>query len=61
MKVCILGGAPSSVALAPFNSDWQIWACSPQMYQLPRVNVAFELHKYDRVHSPFQKGLGPSG
>ncbi len=53
MKVCIVGSAPSSVALAPFNSDWQIWACSPSMHQLPSVDVAFEIHKYDREYSPF--------
>ena len=53
MKVCIMGSALSSVALAPFNSDWQIWACSPSMYQLPNVNVAFEIHKYDRTYCPF--------
>lgn len=53
MKICIVGSASSSVALAPFNSDWQIWSCSPSMYQLPNVDVAFEVHKYDRTYSPF--------
>ena len=55
MKVCIIGSAPASAALAPFNSEWQIWSCSPTMRQLPNVDVAFEIHKYDRVYSSFSQ------
>ena len=48
MRVAILGTAPSSRALAPFdNPDWEIWACSPSNSTdgtLPRVTRWFELH-----------------
>lgn len=49
MKIAILGGAPSSRMLAPFNDPtWEIWACSPSNYSLPRVDAWFELHLLDR-------------
>ena len=46
LKVALIGTAPSSRMLAPFNDpSWKIWACSPgNMNQLPRVDVWFELH-----------------
>lgn len=46
LKVALIGTAPSSRMLAPFNDpSWEIWACSPgNQGQLPRVNVWFELH-----------------
>jgi hypothetical protein len=46
LKVALIGTAPSSRMLAPFNDpSWQIWACSPgNQGQLPRVDVWFELH-----------------
>lgn len=46
LKVALIGTAPSSRMLAPFNDpSWQIWACSPgNMNSLPRVDVWFELH-----------------
>jgi hypothetical protein len=46
LKIALIGTAPSSRLLAPFNDpDWQIWACSPgNMDQLPRVDVWFEIH-----------------
>ncbi len=46
LKVALIGTAPSSRMLAPYNDpSWQIWACSPgNMNALPRVNVWFELH-----------------
>ena len=46
LKVAVVGSAPSSVHLAPYNdSSWQIWACSPaNMKILPRVDAWFELH-----------------
>jgi len=46
LKIALIGTAPSSRMLAPFNDDsWQIWACSPgNMNTLPRVNIWFELH-----------------
>ncbi len=46
LKVAIIGTAPSSRLLAPFNDpSWEIWACSPgNMNQLPRFDRWFELH-----------------
>ena len=46
LKVALIGTAPSSRLLAPFNDkSWTIWACSPgNMNILPRVDVWFELH-----------------
>lgn len=46
LKIALIGTAPSSRMLAPFNDpSWQIWACSPgNMNTLPRVDVWFELH-----------------
>lgn len=46
MKVALVGSAPSSNRLAPFNDpSWQIWACSPDnMNILPRVDLWVELH-----------------
>lgn len=46
MKVAIIGTAPSSRGLAPYqDQNWKIWACSQgNMGQLPRVDVWFELH-----------------
>lgn len=46
LKVALIGTAPSSRMLAPFNDpSWKIWACSPgNMNTLPRVDVWFELH-----------------
>lgn len=46
LKIALIGTAPSSRMLAPFNDpSWKIWACSPgNMNALPRVDVWFELH-----------------
>lgn len=46
LKVALIGTAPSSRMLAPYNDpSWQIWGCSPgNMNSLPRVNLWFELH-----------------
>jgi hypothetical protein len=46
LKVALIGTAPSSRMLAPYNDpSWKIWACSPgNMNTLPRVDLWFELH-----------------
>ena len=51
MKIALLGTAPSSRDLAPFNDpDWEIWACSSGNYKsLPRSDVWFEMHAMDRM------------
>lgn len=45
-KIAIVGTAPSSRQLAPFdNKEWDIWGCSPgNVNQLPRCDAWFELH-----------------
>lgn len=46
LKVALIGTAPSSRMLAPFNDpSWTIWACSPgNMNALPRADAWFEVH-----------------
>ena len=45
-KVAIIGTAPSSRMLAPYNDpEWKIWGCSPgNQNALPRFDLWFELH-----------------
>ena len=45
-KVALIGTAPSSRMLAPYNDPtWKIWACSPgNQGTIPRADVWFELH-----------------
>lgn len=49
-KIAILGSAPSSVALAPFDDpSWAIWGCSPATFVTcapKRSDVWFELHRW---------------
>ena len=58
LKVALIGTAPSSRMLAPFNDpSWQIWACSPgNQNTLPRVDVWFELH--GNLHWPENASYG---
>jgi hypothetical protein len=47
LKIALIGTAPSSRMLAPFNDpSWTIWACSPGNMQnvLPRFDLWFEVH-----------------
>lgn len=46
LKVALVGTAPSSRMLAPYNDpSWKIWGCSPgNMNVLPRVDAWFEIH-----------------
>lgn len=46
LKIALVGTAPSSRMLAPFNDPtWQIWGCSPgNMNVLPRYDAWFEVH-----------------
>lgn len=49
MQIALLGAAPSSRKLAPFQDlNWEIWACSPPNYDLPRVDAWFEFHSLER-------------
>ncbi len=58
LKVALIGTAPSSRMLAPFNDpSWTIWACSPgNMNLLPRVDAWFELHA--NMHWPECQSYG---
>lgn len=49
MKVALIGSAPSSVQLAPWNDPtWQIWGCSPGAWpHAKRVNRWVEIHKWE--------------
>lgn len=45
--IAVLGSHPATVAMAPFNDDWLIWACSPHNFErrrLPRFDAWFEVH-----------------
>lgn len=58
MKIAILGAAPNSRFKAPFHDEsWAIWSCSEKNSDLPRVDVAFELHDIERLHG----GRNPVG
>lgn len=49
-NIAILGSAPSSRGLAPFDDpSWEIWSCSPSNAggALPRVDAVFELHSQE--------------
>lgn len=58
LKIALVGTAPSSRMLAPYNDPtWQIWACSPgNQGQLPRVDMWFELH--GNLHWPENANYG---
>lgn len=57
-KVAIVGTAPSSRMLAPFQDlTWDIWVCSPgNMDTCPRVDAWFEIHK--NLHWPEYEQYG---
>jgi hypothetical protein len=57
-KVAILGTAPSSRMLAPFeDKSWQIWSCSPgNMNVVPRWDRWFEIHC--NLHWPENQSYG---
>lgn len=49
-RICLIGSAPSSVALAPYaDPSWLIWSCSPGAFpHLKREpDVHFELHLWE--------------
>lgn len=49
LKVAIIGSAPSSVQLAPYNDlSWRIWSVSPGAYpHVKRCDVHFEVHRWE--------------
>lgn len=54
MKICLLGTAPDSFGLAPFESDYEIWSCSPGTMGARRVDKLFELHRWEPGQPWFQ-------
>jgi hypothetical protein len=60
LKVALVGTAPSSRLLAPFNDPtWEIWVCSPgNMSGIPRVSRWFEIH--NNYEWPEHASYGPS-
>lgn len=48
-KIALIGSAPSSVALAPYDDpSWTIWSCSPGARPyLKRINMHFEMHLWE--------------
>lgn len=56
-KIVLLGTAPASMQLAPSgNGEWEIWACSPGTYGMPRIDKFFELHRWEPGQSWFSEG-----
>lgn len=49
MKVALVGSAPSSARLAPYQDpEWQIYGCSPGLYGVaPRITEWFEMHLWE--------------
>lgn len=60
LKIALVGTAPSSRMLAPYNDpSWTIWACSPgNMNVIPRCDAWFEVHGTN-LHEPENKGYAP--
>ena len=49
-KIAILGTAPESVDLAPYDDpSWEVWTCSGLALQHKRTDAHFELHEYNEV------------
>lgn len=55
-KIVLLGTAPASMNIAPFGGDWEIWACSPGTYGVPKIDKFFELHRYEPGQPWFGEG-----
>src|SRR6185295_11365788 len=49
MKVALVGSAPSSCRIAPYQDPaWKIYGCSPGLYGVaPRVDEWFEMHLWE--------------
>lgn len=60
MKVAMIGTAPASRAVAPFDDpSWKIWACSQgNQGQLPRCDAWFELHPINALTGQEHRAWG---
>jgi len=49
VKIALVGSAPSSVHLTPFQDPtWEIWGCSPGLFgYAKRITEWYELHRYE--------------
>ncbi len=51
-RIALLGSAPSSIKLAPFDdASWEFWGCSPgcaQHLKPGQVHAWFEIHAFDK-------------
>lgn len=51
-RIALLGSAPSSIKLAPFDdTSWEFWGCSPgcaQHLKAGQVHAWFEIHAFDK-------------
>lgn len=55
-KVAIVGSAPGSEMLAPFEDlTWEIWALVQHVHKYPRFSRVFEIH--DNLSDEYQKDL----
>jgi len=56
MKVALVGSAPSSVRLAPYEDpSWSIWTCSPgAVPNIRRSDMHFEIHRWEPGKPWFQ-------
>jgi len=59
MKIAIVGTAPTSKMLAPYDDkSWHIWACSAgNVNALPRVNIWFEMHAIVEMMAPENRAM----
>jgi hypothetical protein len=57
MKIALIGSAPSSIHVAPYDTDWQIWGCSPGALVIgKKAHAWFELHRWEPGQPWFSEG-----
>jgi len=60
MKVCIVGGAPSSKDLAPIDDpEWKIWILGSRSSLYGKVDKIFEMH--DNVKDRYEADINKNG
>jgi len=53
MKIAVIGTAPSSMHLAPYDDpSWTIWGCSPAAMGIKRFDAWFEIHAWPEILGP---------
>lgn len=57
MKIALIGSAPSSIYLAPYQTEWKIWGCSPGALVIGKhAHAWFEIHRYEPGQPWFSEG-----